>query len=221
MTLQEAIKIRHSVRRYIDKPIPTEIIEHLNTEIVECNREGSLNIQLLTEEPAAFKGFLANYGLLHGVHNYIAMVGPESPDTDERVGWYGERLVLLAQTLGLNTCWVGGSYSRKKVAAVINECEKLVCVIAIGYGVNQGRSHRSKKLESLCTVAGEMPAWFRSGMEAAMLAPTAINQQRFHFTLSSNAVSAQASAGPYSKVDLGIVKYHFEIGAGRENFKWR
>ena len=221
MTLQEAIKARHSVRRYTAKPIPAEIAAQLNKEIAECNRESGLNIQLLTEDPAAFKGFLANYGLLHGVRNYIAMIGPESADLDEHTGWYGERLVLLAQTLGLNTCWVGGTFSRKKVVAEINEGEKLVCVIAIGYGANQGRSRRSKKPESLCTVNGKMPGWFRNGMEAAMLAPTAVNQQRFHFTLSGNTVSAQASAGPYTKVDLGIVKYHFEIGAGRENFRWR
>ena len=66
-----------------------------------------------------------------------------------------------------------------------------------------------------------MPDWFRKGMEAAQLAPTAVNQQKFLFTLSDgNTVTAKAIGGFYDKVDLGIVKYHFEIGAGKENFSW-
>jgi len=220
MTLQEAIKCRHSVRRYTDRPIDAAAVKALMEETAACNRESGLNIQLITEEPLAFKGILANYGLIHGVRNYIALVGCDEPGLDEKAGWYGERLVLLAQTLGLNTCWVGASYSRKKAAAVIGEGERLVCVIAIGYGINQGHPRRSRKLEALCSCEGEMPDWFRQGMEAAALAPTAINQQKFHFTLAGGKVHARAMPGPYSKVDLGIVRYHFEIGAGSGSFTW-
>lgn len=220
MTLNEAIISRHSVRRYIDKPIEGEVLAALNSEIDACRAESGLNIQLVTEDSRAFKGFFASYGLLHGVKNYIALVGKNTVQLDEQCGRYGEKLVLFAQTIGLNTCWVGGTYSRKKISVTIDEGEKLVCVIAIGYGANQGRSRRSKSIESLCSVEGEMPDWFRKGMEAAALAPTAVNQQRFHFSLSGSTVTARALPGPYSAVDLGIVKYHFEIGAGAENFKW-
>lgn len=58
-------------------------------------------------------------------------------------------------------------------------------------------------------------------MKAALLAPTAMNQQKFRFTLSGNEVSAKSTGGFYSKMDLGIVKFHFEEGAGRENFTWK
>ena len=30
-----------------------------------------------------------------------------------------------------------------------------------------------------------------------------------------------ASLWGYTQIDLGIVKYHFEIGAGKEKFQWR
>ena len=76
-------------------------------------------------------------------------------------------------------------------------------------------------MEALCKTDREMPAWFRSGMEAALLAPTATNQQKFLLTLDGNAVQAEATGGFYSKVDLGIVKYHFEIGAGTDHFTWK
>ena len=67
-----------------------------------------------------------------------------------------------------------------------------------------------------------MPDWFRAGVEAAMTAPTAINQQKFMLTLMRDGATVKAAAGlgPYAKMDLGIVKYHFEIGAGDHPFRW-
>ena len=60
----------------------------------------------------------------------------------------------------------------------------------------------------------------KKGVEAALLAPTAVNQQKFYLTLDGNKVKAKAGLGPCAKMDLGIVKYHFELGAGKENFEW-
>jgi hypothetical protein len=88
-------------------------------------------------------------------------------------------------------------------------------VLALGYGATQGVPHRSKPMEALCRVDGAMPDWFRAGMEAAMLAPTAVNQQKFLITLSGDRAEAKSLGGFYSMVDLGIVRYHFEIGSGR------
>ncbi len=127
-----------------------------------------------------------------------------------------KKIVLYAQQLGLNTCWVGLTYSKVKGVFQIGAGEKLCCVIAIGYGSTQGSSHKSKSVEAVSQVDGAMPDWFRRGVEAALLAPTALNQQKFQFSLSGNQVSAKAGRGFYSKVDLGIVKYHFELGAGKK-----
>ena len=54
MTLQEAIVARHSVRKYIDKEIPADIITALQDKIAECNKVGNLNIQLVLNETRAF-----------------------------------------------------------------------------------------------------------------------------------------------------------------------
>lgn len=214
MNTNEAIRERHSVRSYEDRAIDKDKIEVLEKEIAECNRLGGLDIQLVTDEPRAFDSFMAHYGKFSGVRNYIAMVGKKGED--ERIGYYGERLVLLAQTLGLNTCWVALTFSKRKTGCRIGPGEKLFCVIAIGYGRTEGVEHRSKPMSELCRVQGDMPEWFRNGMEAAMLAPTAVNQQKFLFTLDNDTVTAERTGGMYSLVDLGIVKYHFEIGSGRE-----
>ena len=226
MTLQEAITARHSVRKYIDKEIPADIVTVLQDKIVEYNKVGNLNIQLVLNETRAFTGMLS-YGSFSGVRNYFVMVGKKGADLDERVGYYGEQLVLLAQTLGLNTCWVGLSYRKVPEAYNVGKDEKLACMIALGYGETQGVSHKIKTIEQVSNASDLTPAWFKRGVEAALLAPTAVNQQKFSFEymgMSNNhhQVRAKKSVSMigYTQMDLGIAKYHFEIGAGNNNFDW-
>lgn len=224
MDIIEAIKRRHSVRSFTKRPINDESITILKKCIADCNAKGKLHLQLVTDEPRAFDCFLAHYGKFSGVRNYIAMVGHRGKGLDERIGYYGERLVLLAQTLGLNTCWVGLSFTKAPGAWTVGDGEKLVCLIAIGYGNTQGADHRSKSIDDVTVVKadGDTPKWFTAGVEAALLAPTAMNQQKFKFTLhpDGRTVTAKAGLGFFSKVDLGIAKYHFEAGAGVSNFNW-
>ena len=224
MTLQEAITARHSVRKYIDKEIPADIVTALQDKIAEYNKVGNLNIQLVLNETRAFTGMLS-YGSFSGVRNYFVMVGKKGADLDERVGYYGEQLVLLAQTLGLNTCWVGLSYRKVPEAYNVGKDETLACMIALGYGETEGVSHKIKTVEQVSNASDITPSWFKKGIEAALLAPTAVNQQKFSFEymgMSNNHHQVLAKKGVsmigYTQMDLGIAKYHFEIGAGDVNF---
>lgn len=221
MEIMDAIKNRHSVRQYTDRPIETKSLTELQAEIDTCNREGNLHIQLVKNEPKAFDGFMAHYGKFSGVTNYIALIGPKSNRLDELCGYYGERLVLKAQQLGLNTCWVAMTYKKISDAYEVRKGEKLTVVISLGYGKNQGATRKSKSAEAVSNIRSDSPKWFKAGVEAALLAPTAMNQQKFKLTCHDSAVSAKAGNGFYTKIDLGIVKYHFEIGAGKENFNWK
>ena len=227
MTIQEAIEARHSVRAYKNQPLSEDIVKQLEDKIVELNLEGQLHIQLICNEPKAFQGTLAKYGKFRNANNYIVMTGKKADDLDERVGYYGEHLVLLAQTLGLNTCWVGLSYSKVPGTYVLGEDEKIACYIAIGYGETQGAGHKIKTIEQVSNATDITPAWFKKGVEAALLAPTAVNQQKFSFEYlgeENNRHKVRARKGfsmiGYTKMDLGIAKYHFEIGAGNVNFDW-
>lgn len=211
-----AMNNRHSVRQYEDKAIPAEVILALEEEIRKCNAESGLHIQLVKNEPQAFDSFMAHYGKFDGVKNYIALVGKKCPELDTLCGYYGERLVLLAQTLGLNSCWVAMTYKKIPGAFEIGVGEKVTVVIALGYGKTQGTPHKSKSPAEVSNVSADTPDWFESGVKAALLAPTAMNQQKFTLTYSNGNVSAKAGFGFYSKVDLGIVKYHFELGSGRK-----
>ena len=223
MTLQEAIRVRHSVRKYSDRPLEGEAVSALQLEIKKINDESGLHIQLVLNEPKAFSKGIMNYGQITGVSNYLVMVGPKGSAAEEKIGYYGERLVLLAQILGLNSCWVGLTYKKIPGAYTISEGETLHCVIALGYGITQGVQHPLKPVEKFYEAAGNVPEWFLSGMEAALLAPTAINQQKFRFILHDGGrveAKALSSLAGYTHIDLGIVKYHFEIGAGKVNFQW-
>ena len=216
MDMMEVMKARHSVRQYKDQPLESSVKERLEKEIQECNRESGLHIHLITDEPRAFDGFMADYGKFGGVTDYIAMIGKKGPELEETCGYYGERLVLLAQQLGLNTCWVAMTFSKTKDAYKVRAGEKLCCVISLGYGETQGVSHKVKEIGELCSVDGAMPQWFREGMEAAQLAPMAMNQQKFCFHLKDDKVTVTTKRGFYTKMDLGIARYHFETVTGRK-----
>lgn len=220
MTLFEAMTERHSVRSYKSIPLNDEVTAVMREEIAECNKVSGLHIQLVTNESKAFDSFMAHYGKFSGVTNYIALIGKKSLSLDEQCGYYGERLVLKAQQLGLNSCWVAMTYKKIKNAFSIDNGEKLCAVTALGYGETAGVPHRSKAITDVSSVNGEMPDWFRNGIECALLAPTAMNQQKFVLSLNGNRVSAKAGKGFYTKLDLGIVKYHFEVGAGADRFEW-
>ena len=220
MELLEAMRQRHSVRQYTPKAIDAQAMGALLDEIKACNQESGLHIQLVTGEPAAFDSFMAHYGKFSGVENYIALVGKKDPQLEELCGYYGERLVVKAQQLGLNTCWVAMTYKKVPGAFRVEKGEKLTVVIALGYGKTQGVPHKSKPAAAVSNVGDASPAWFRAGVEAALLAPTAMNQQKFTLTAVGNRVSAKPGAGFYTKIDLGIVKYHFDLAAGTDNFTW-
>ena len=219
MELLEAIQKRHSVRSYSNRAIEEEKKSALKAKIEEINRESGLHIQLVTDEPKAFDGFMAHYGKFSGVRNYFALIGKKSDGLSEKCGYYGEKLVLLSQQLGLNTCWVAMTYSKVKSAYDTAPGEKLVIVIALGYGSTEGVQHKSKALSDV-SKADSDEAWFKDGVKAALLAPTAMNQQKFHFEKKKDKVTATAGTGFYSKIDLGIAKLHFEIGSGKDSSVW-
>ncbi len=230
MDLLQAIKERHSVRKYIDKPIPADVASKLSAAILRINSEQGLNIQMVLEEPKCFASGMWKYGQFSGVRNYLVMAAPKG--CKEKIGYYGEELVLLAQTLGLNTCWVGLTYTKIPGTFTLRPGDIVHCMISLGYGADSGKQHPEKALEKFYEVASGAGVdggsvaheWFLNGMKAAVLAPTAVNQQKFKFTLHpGNVVETKTlfSLSGYTQIDLGIVKYHFTLAAGSENFSWK
>lgn len=215
MTEIEAIKARHSVRNYKPDRIEAGKVSLIREKIAEINAEGDLHLQFIEDSGKTYNKLLNRTMGLDSAPSVIACVGKEDDTLEERVGYYGEKLVLFAQSLGLNTCWAG-IFSRKKIPVIVGQGEKLVISIAIGYGENQGQNHSSKPVDQISQAAGDRPEWFEKGIEMALLAPTAMNQQKFLIRLNEDeTVEFIDKGGFFSKVDLGIVRYHFEVGSGR------
>ena len=205
------MKQRHSVRKYQDKQIEKELQDKLNNYIEKCNKESGLNIQVFYNEPNAFENPTVTYGWFVNANNYIALIGID----EETAGYYGEKIVLKAQELGLNTCWVVLTYDNEKVEFAKNPDEKLICVITIGYGVYPGRERPSKSIDDVLVVEGEKPENIKSIAEACLLAPTARNMQRFKIVCKDKKVDIVSEGGEYTQIDLGIVKCHHDLITGR------
>lgn len=220
--LIKAIKERHSVRSYLaDKKIEPEKIQRVKDAIEQINSVNTaLSFRLVTEEPRAFGGRWASYGNFKGVSNYIVIAGNKEKTVDFDCGRKGEELVLLIQHIGMNTCWVGLTYKKIEGAFEIGKNDSIRCVIAFGYGEDAtGRSHKIKTPEQVSNIEESSPSWFKKGIEMALLAPTAVNQQKFFFKyMGEDTVKAihRTSLIGYSRIDLGIAATHFLIGADND-----
>lgn len=221
MTELEAIRARHTVRKFLDRAIPAEAVRQLDELIAGQNARYGLRMRLVTENADAFGGLL-RLVLAKGARNYIALVGKNGSRTEEQLGYCGIQAALLAQRLGLNSWWVAATYQKKAVAQIVGlqPDEVLTGIIVLGYGATPGTPHKSKRPEEVSTYRGEAPQWFHDGVAAALLAPTALNHQSFRLTGEAGRVRLSVPEGSYLQTDLGIVRYHFEIGAGVENFTW-
>ncbi len=216
MTISEAIEARHSVRAYQNKQIDQETRQQLNRFAEKCNQESGLHIFIRYDDPDGFDSRLAHYGHFRNVKNYIVLAGKKTEDFDFICGYYGEKMVLFAQQHGLNTCWTALTFNKKTVRKMIPDGETLCMVIALGYGETQGANRKSKTPGDVVKGTTNQ-LWFQKGIDAALKAPTAINQQKFLFSIKNGAPFVQVKGwGSYAKVDLGIVAYHFEIASGKK-----
>ena len=219
---------RHDVRGYTDEPISAEAAARLQEEIDAANEIGGLHIQLIQDDPKGISGFMAAYEQFKNVNNYIVMLGPNTPRLDEQCGYFGEHLVLIAQQLGLNTCWAGLGFNRKRAGYQRHDGERAAVAIAIGHGRNQGASKEMKSAGDISNLSADSPEWFRKGIEAVRLAPTVLDEQGIRLDLLDDCNPdgrrhvriMAAPKGHFNYVDFGIAKYHFEAIAGRENFVW-
>lgn len=251
MITVETIRERHSVREYDGKPLSRAEFDALGAVVEECARESGLDIQLVGDNPEVFN-VIARFVLIRGCRTHVAFVvddakagdatsganaatngateadcvemrGARRTAVDEAIGYSGQKIVLAAQNMGLNTCWCA-LCSRKKSRAVVAPGKKIRLIIAVGHGKTQGFSRKTKSVEALSSVeCAKTPAWFAAAMEAAQLAPTAMNNQNFKITLLSDGktVRIDAPKSGLNVIDEGIVRCNFEIAANEAGADWR
>lgn len=215
--MKQAMRQRHTVRKFTSEPLSPELISQLNDRVRANNERLGLAISLKVGDESALPGALKLF-FAKGVRNYFVLAGSDRPGLDEDLGYASADLMLFAQTLGLNTWWIGGTFSRKNVEQAVPG-KMVIGIVAVGFGVTPGVAHKSKTAPEVSSYEGLEPQWFADGVQAALLAPTALNKQCFRIAGAGNKVSISENGDAFSGADVGIVKYHFELGAGNE-FEW-
>ena len=181
-----------------------------------------------------FKGIAGSYGKVSGAPAFVAFIGDlRAPSVQEEVGYTGEGIVLEATALGLNTCWVGGFFNRESVASLVElgPHEKVLAVTPVGYARESeslteklmtgfGRTHERLPAEKLISnhEDKEWPDWINTCIEAARLAPSAINRQPWGFNISTEGITVFVrgegpEAGISRRLDCGIAMLHLEVAA--------
>ena len=221
MNIDEAIRERHTVKIYKKTPIPAEVCKQLRERIKAINEGLDIFLSLVTNDSSALNPAIKIVSTKN-INNYIVLSGKNEHDLEEKLGYGGADIMLFAQTLGLNSWWISGAASFNKGNARekggIPGSNLIKGIIVIGYGENNGTPHRSKSTIDVSDYAGNPPFWFVRGVGTALLAPTGMNRQGFKIEGHDDKVTITTDKGPFSDLERGIIKYHFEIGAGRENF---
>lgn len=214
MDLKEAIQRRRSIRKYLDKEIEASDIKKIEDLIEEINTKSQLHFRIVYDDTKSFAR-MVKYGWFENVKQYIAIYGKNDKDLDRKAGYYGEELVLNLVILGLGTCWVAGTYDKKMAKSLKEDDERLVAIILFGYGEEVQSNRKSKTIQQVTKLYEDTPKWFKEGVEAALLAPTALNQQRFRIVYNNGECVIHPLIGHLTKLDAGIVQYHFELVSGK------
>ncbi len=221
--MREAIVNRISRRTYQRTPIAAELRGKICAEIDELNQEAGLAFEFVEDAGEAFNSMRKSYGMFSGVRSVVVLKGAEdTPDLAEKIGYYGERLMLDLTDMGLGTCWVGGTFDRKQFN--IPAGETMLCVIPVGYVeqpslkeklIRSTLSRKRKPVSQRLRGYENAPQWVLAAMEAVLLAPSAVNSQKPVFTCHNGTVTAAVEADrAMDLVDLGIAKLHFAVAAG-------
>lgn len=224
MTIREAAEKRTSRRKYIEIPIEASKLSAIAALISDINAESGLSVEFIPDASSAFKNMSRSMGWFKGVGAAFAMKGKITDRyLHEKIGYYGEKLVLECVRMGLGTCWVGGSYNKNAVPCTVQKDESLVLVITIGYvektksfieKMMTGDDKKSKSLSELLRSDSQPPDWVLKGMEMVLNAPSANNLQPVIFDFKHGLLSAGILHNTgFELVDMGIAKYHFELAA--------
>lgn len=224
MDYLEAIETRISRRTYLDTPIEQTKLQQLNDRIIKYNGEGDLAMVLIPDGSRAFNGLRKSYGMFKNVRTLIVLKGrKEDPNLKEKLGQYGELLVLEATGMGLGTCWVAGTFDRSSPVLDVGEKEEMTCVITVGNiaaeqslkeKLVRGMTHRkTKPAEAFYQSDIPAPQWFSEGIRSVQKAPSAVNLQPVKFEYKNGIVKAYVEDDRYL-TDLGIAKIHFALVTG-------
>ena len=226
--MRPAIENRVSRRTFTTERLSADAIAEVRALADAANDASGLSIEFMEDGSAAFASARTTYGMFKNVRSMLLMKGdPDMPHFREKIGYYGEGVMLDLVDMGLGTCWVGGTFDRDVFDVPAGEFVNDVILVGhIGKPTVKDRvmmagGHKKRKpLSDRITSDVELPDWVRAGMESVIPAPSAVNKQKPHFDFKDGVLTASVPDDYVADLtDLGIAKLHFEIGAGNGRFE--
>lgn len=211
----EVLELRHTVRAFRDVPLVVADKLRLSGKIDEVNRQYHLQLRLFTDVDVPVKRMMKLF-LARNLRNYIILSGPDMPCVKSLLGYVGAEIMVYAQSIGINSWWVGDTYNYDKVASRADG-QIVAGIIVVGYGKKQGNPHKSRPEKEISSYFGRKPLWFQEGVRAALLAPTPKNSQDFLISGKDNEVSIISSDKKWGEIVCGIIRYFFEVGINSIN----
>jgi nitroreductase len=230
-----AIPYRRSRRNYNSTDLEPDLLSHMQNLCRDFRPFPQARAELTTQSPdAIFGAMTGGYGIIRGATAFIAFIGDmDDPHIQEKVGYIGEGLILEATAMDLATCWVAGTFNRKATYSIVSigKKEKVLAVTPIGHSPKKYSRiertmmgfiapHRRKPLAELTTGidAEAMPHWMKMALDAARLAPSAINRQPWRFHVEPNSITVSVNRpkrqlGISKRLDCGIAMLHIEVAA--------
>jgi len=231
----KVIKRRRSRRRFDPKPLDAKLLSKMAIACTEFKPFPNARSVLVAESSdSVFKGAIGPYGKVKGAPAFIAFIGNvDDPNVNEQVGYTGEGIILEAEVLNLATCWVAGFFRREVVASLmrIGKAERVLAVTPIGHAIKRqsfeeklmtgfGFTHRRRALSGLVTGLQELEwtQWVKMALEAARLAPSAVNRQPWRFNVESDSITVSVNTsrreyGLSKRLCCGIAMLHIEVAA--------
>lgn len=245
--VKETIKKRTSVRTYQPAALPEELEGKLKDYGNGIKGPFSIPFSFVFLKEDSFLeeagGRISTYGVIKGAKNYLGVIVEKGLDKGlVEVGYVLEELILYATSLGIGTCWLGGTFKIKGLekAAKLGKGEFLPILTPLGYPAREKRlveramkaaagSQKRKPWHklffdgSLNFPLGEKEAAsYKTPLEMVRLAPSASNRQPWrlvkegscwHFFIDYAKIVNQAVGYPIQRVDMGIAMCHFELTA--------
>jgi nitroreductase len=163
------------------------------------------------------------------------------------VGYEFEKLILYLTTLGLGTCWLGGTFKRGEFAKVMNLTDGMLFPAVSPVGYFEKRRLKETMIRSVVKADLRKPwetLFFKDGLkdpltreeagehafalEMLRLGPSASNKQpwrvvnagtKYHFYELKTPGYSSAFDFDMQEIDMGIAACHFHLAAIQKGIK--
>lgn len=233
----DTIKSRVSVRTYKDQVLMPSQLERVSAGIHAVHRLYTTGVRIEIVEDSAGVGEsrrLGTYGVIKGARYYLLGIVDGTTDARIELGFELEQVVLMLTSMGLGSCWLGGTFNQKQFAGQVQLAaqESIDIVISFGYPSDSrtfidktmrflANSSSRKRLEEIAFVGDfirPMRVYNDAGLlsraiEAVHVAPSASNRQPWRVLIDEQCVSFYTENGypKFEHIDLGIAMAHFYL----------